>query len=70
MNVVGTDKGRYIELQGTAEGASFSEEEMQLMLGLARTGIAQLVDKQREVLAPALARVDTYSRERLSRKFR
>jgi ribonuclease PH len=70
MNVVGTDKGRYIELQGTAEGASFSEEEMQLMLGLARTGIAQLVEKQREVLAPSLARVDTYSRERLSKKFK
>jgi hypothetical protein len=43
---------------------------MQLMLGLARTGIAQLVEKQREVLAPALARVDTYSRERLSKKFK
>ena len=70
MNVVGTAKGRYIELQGTAEGASFSEEEMQLMLGLARTGIAQLVEKQREVLAPSLARVDTYSRERLSKKFK
>ncbi|MEO8380075.1 MAG: ribonuclease PH [Acidobacteriota bacterium] len=70
MNVVATGKGRYIELQGTAEGASFSEEEMQSMLGLARSGIATLVEKQLEVLAPALARVDTYSRERLSKKFR
>ncbi len=70
MNVVGTDKGRYIELQGTAEGASFSEEEMQLMLSLAKSGIAQLVEKQREVLGPSLARVDAYSRERLSKKFK
>ena len=70
MNVVATGKGRYIELQGTAEGASFSEEEMQSMLALARGGIATLVEKQLEVLAPALARVDTYSRERLSKKFR
>jgi ribonuclease PH len=70
MNVVATGKGRYIELQGTAEGASFSEDEMQSMLALARSGIATLVEKQLEVLAPALARVDTYSRERLSKKFR
>ncbi|HEX6084292.1 MAG TPA: ribonuclease PH [Thermoanaerobaculia bacterium] len=70
MNIVATDKGQFIELQGTAEGASFSEEEMHAMLGLAKSGIAQLVDKQREILTPALARVDTFSRERLTRKFR
>jgi len=70
MNIVATDKGRFIELQGTAEGASFSDEEMQAMLGLAKSGIAQLVEKQREVLTPALTKVDTFSRERLTRKFR
>ena len=70
MNIVATDKGQFIELQGTAEGASFSEDEMQAMLGLAKSGIAQLVEKQREVLTPALAKVDTFSRERLTRKFR
>lgn len=70
MNVVATDKGRFIELQGTAEGASFSEEEMQAMVGLAKSGIAQLIEKQREILAPSLARVDQFSRERLSKKFR
>jgi hypothetical protein len=41
MNVVATEKGRSIELQGTTKGASFSEEEM---LALARSGIAQLVE--------------------------
>src|SRR6185295_17047215 len=56
MNVVATDKGRFVELQGTAEGATFSEEEMSAMMALARQGIAALVEKQREVLAPTLAR--------------
>ncbi|HYH07310.1 MAG TPA: ribonuclease PH [Thermoanaerobaculia bacterium] len=70
MNVVATGKGRFVELQGTAEGATFSEEEMQAMLSLARAGINQLVEKQREALAPLLARVDGVARERLNRKFR
>ena len=70
MNVVATDKGRYVELQGTAEGASFSEEEMTAMLGLARSGISQLIEKQREALATTLTRVDGIARERLNKKFR
>lgn len=70
MNVVATDKGRFVELQGTAEGASFSDDDMHAMLALARSGIAQLVEKQREVLTPALARVDELARERLNRRFR
>src|SRR5213596_1486855 len=40
MNVVATDKGRFVELQGTAEGATFSEEEMNAMMALAKQGIA------------------------------
>ncbi len=70
MNVVATDKGRFVEIQGTAETASFSEEEMNAMLALAKSGIGQLIEKQREVLTPSLTRVDTFSRERLSRKFK
>ncbi|HEV8658963.1 MAG TPA: ribonuclease PH [Thermoanaerobaculia bacterium] len=70
MNIVATEKGRFIELQGTGEGATFSEEEMQMMLALAKSGIAQLVAKQREVLTPLLTRVDGVARERLNRKFR
>src|SRR6266540_2501923 len=70
MNIVATEKGRFIELQGTGEGATFSEEEMQTMLALAKSGIAQLVAKQREVLTPLLTRVDGVARERLNRKFR
>ena len=70
MNIVGTEKGNFVELQGTAEGATFTDDELAAMLALAKSGIAGLVEKQREVLTPSLARVDTYSRERLSRKFR
>jgi ribonuclease PH len=70
MNVVATDKGKFVEIQGTAENGSFSEEDMQAMLGLAKSGIAQLIEKQREALTPTLTRVDTVARERLNRKFR
>jgi ribonuclease PH len=70
MNVVATEKGRFIELQGTGESATFSEDEMKAMIGLAKSGIGQLVAKQREILAPLLTRVDEKARERLNRKFR
>ena len=70
MNVVATDKGRFVELQGTGEGATFSEEEMTAMMSLAKSGIASLIEKQKEVLAPTLTRIDNLMRERLTRKFR
>ena len=70
MNVVATDKGRFVELQGTGESATFTEEEMKALLTLAKRGIGDLIEKQREVLAPLLARVDNVARERLNRKFR
>ena len=70
MNVVATDKGRFVELQGTGESATFTEEEMTALMSLAKKGIGELVQKQREVLAPTLARVDALARERLNRKFR
>src|SRR5947207_6532401 len=70
MNVVATDKGRFVELQGTAEGATFGEDEMSAMMALAKSGIGALIEKQKEVLAPTLMRVDALARERLNRKFR
>ncbi len=51
MNVIMTDKGHFIEIQGTAEGEAFSEAELQSMLGLARQGIHQLFEAQRASLA-------------------
>jgi len=50
MNVVMTGKGGFVEVQGTAEGAPFSRAEMEAMLGLAESGIAQLVAKQKAAL--------------------
>jgi ribonuclease PH len=70
MNIVATEKGRFIELQGTAEGATFSDEEMLSMVALAKSGIAELIVKQREALSSILARVDNVARDRLNKKFR
>lgn len=70
MNIVATEKGRFIELQGTGEGATFSGEEMNTMLGLAKSGIEQLNARQHQVLDPLLARVNDKARDRLNRKFR
>ncbi len=51
LNVVMTDAGGFIEVQGTAEGAPFSAEEFNNMLALAQQGIEQLFDLQRQALA-------------------
>lgn len=51
MNVVMNDAGAFIEVQGTAEGHAFRMEELQAMLELAKTGIAELTAKQRTALA-------------------
>jgi ribonuclease PH len=55
MNVVMTGSGRFIEVQGTAEGMAFSRGELDEMLALAEHGIATLLDEQRAVLAEAPA---------------
>jgi ribonuclease PH len=51
MNVVMTERGGFVEVQGTAEGAPFSDDELQGMLKLARSGIGQLIEIQRHALA-------------------
>jgi ribonuclease PH len=50
MNVVMTETGKMIEVQGTAEGEPFSMEEMQEMLVLASDGIKELFEIQRTAL--------------------
>jgi ribonuclease PH len=50
MNVVMTDGGAFIEIQGTAEGHPFSEEEMHQMLALAKQGIGELCRQQKASL--------------------
>ncbi|MFY2763635.1 ribonuclease PH [Arenimonas sp. MALMAid1274] len=51
MNVVMNDGGGFIELQGTAEGHAFRREELDALLGLASSGIAELIALQRRALA-------------------
>ena len=50
MNVVMTGAGRFIEVQGTAEGLPFSRTELDEMLALAESGISELFDLQRQLL--------------------
>src|SRR5437870_9842574 len=50
MNVVCTGDGRFIEVQGTAEGAPFTREQMDNLLELGRRGIEQLVWLQRKAI--------------------
>jgi len=55
MNVVMTASGGFVELQGTAEGATFSRLEMDALLALAAKGIGELVEAQRRALGIASA---------------
>jgi len=50
MNVVMTGKGQFVEVQGTGEEATFSEEELTALLKLARQGIKQLTEIQKKAL--------------------
>jgi ribonuclease PH len=50
MNFVMNETGGFIEIQGTAEGATFSAAEMQAMTALAQKGIAELIRQQRSAL--------------------
>ncbi len=51
FNVVATEAGELVELQGSGEEATFSADELAAMLALARKGIAELIAAQRQALA-------------------
>lgn len=51
MNVVMTENGKMIEIQGTAEGEPFSHEELMDLLAVAKKGIADIVEAQKAALA-------------------
>ena len=53
MNIVCTGDGRFVEVQGTAEGDPFGREEMDQLLALATLGIERLIRLQRDVLDEA-----------------
>jgi ribonuclease PH len=51
MNVVMTEQQKFIEVQGTAEGHCFDDQELQQMLALAKSGINSIIEKQKHCLA-------------------
>ena len=50
MNIVKTGRGRFVEVQGTAEGRPFSEEELAALMAVAGDGIRELVAMQKQAL--------------------
>lgn len=57
MNVVMTGSGKFVEVQGTGEEASFSRDELNGLLELAGEGIRQLTDYQRQALGPVAKKI-------------
>ncbi len=55
MNIVMTGKGKFIEVQGTAEGKPFTATQLEAMTALATEGIATLVGLQKKVLAESVS---------------
>ena len=55
MNIVMNDAGRFIEVQGTAEGHAFTDDEFTAMIRLARAGIADIIAVQNEAIKTALS---------------
>ena len=53
MNIVMNDAGRFIEVQGTAEGHAFTDDEFNAMIALARDGIADIITAQNEAITAA-----------------
>ena len=54
MNFVKTGDGRFIELQGTAEGLPFDRRALDALMGLADEGIRALIDKQKSIVGDVL----------------
>ena len=53
MNIVMNDAGRFVEVQGTAEGHAFARDEFDAMLGLADKGIGEIIDAQTAAIQSA-----------------
>jgi ribonuclease PH len=58
MNVVATASGQLVEVQGTGERRGFTRAELDALLDLALSGIAQMVAAQQRALAPLLAELE------------
>jgi len=57
MNIVKTGDGRFIEVQGTAEGSPFGHDALLTLLGLADRGIQQIVEKQKAIVGHLVKRL-------------
>ena len=53
MNIVMTESGEFIEIQGTAEKFSFSRQELDALLSLAENGIREIISLQKELIETA-----------------
>ena len=54
MNVVMNEAGRFVEVQGTAEGHAFTDQEFDAMISLARAGIVDIIERQSEAIRSAV----------------
>lgn len=50
MNIVMTGSGKFVEIQGTAEGEPFSENNMSELISVAKKGISDIIDTQKKIL--------------------
>ena len=57
MNLVMTGQGSFVEIQGTAEGDPFSDNQFQEMIGLGKRGIEELIGLQKQVLGTVADRI-------------
>ncbi|MCT2537917.1 ribonuclease PH [Aquibacillus koreensis] len=62
MNVVMTGEGKFVEIQGTGEEATFSPEQLQVMLDLANQGIQNLFEKQKDAIGKWSSSIGTSKR--------
>lgn len=51
FNIVMTAEGKFVEVQGTAEGDPFARDAMERLIELGRTGIQELMEIQKEVIS-------------------
>jgi ribonuclease PH len=54
FNLVLTEDGQFVEVQGSGEESTFSDGEFQSMLALGRKGVAELITLQREAISKSL----------------
>ena len=58
MNIVMTGAGRFVEIQGTAEGMPFTKSEFEDLIDLAQKGILGLIAEEVKVLRKHLGEID------------